>query len=282
MKKYFTIIVLFCSFIVNAQVLHVSLVVQQQDQWCWAGCSKCILNYYGDSVNQCDIAEYTRTVATWHSFGSTNCCINASAGCNYWNYNWGYAGSIKDILNHFDNIATADLGTLTTNDIATQLSANHLFVEHWSWPTGGGHFVVGYGISGTGSSASIYYMNPWPGEGLSVCTYDWMLTGTNDMGDHTWDATNEVTSYPHTAGIEQLPQMLVNDMVYPNPSTGAVWINGNTNDEVEIFNVAGKKVYNASLKNKITELELANLPKGMYIVKIKSNEGSNVAKLLLQ
>src|SRR6185437_8312909 len=188
MKKYFTVAALFCSFIVNAQILPVSLVVQEQDQWCWAGCSKCILNYYGDSVNQCDIAEYTRTVATWHSFGSTNCCINSSLGCNYWNYNGGYAGSIWDILYHFDSIANiVEDYTLTTDEIAAQLSANHLFVEHWSWPGGGGHFVVGYGISGSGRSASIYYMNPWPGEGLNICTYSWMLSGSNDMGDHTWD-----------------------------------------------------------------------------------------------
>src|SRR5438045_610305 len=76
-------------------------VYQEQDQWCWAGTTQAVISHYGKYVSQCSIAEYVRTVATWHSYGSTNCCVSGSGGCNYWNYNWGYTGSIQDILVHF-------------------------------------------------------------------------------------------------------------------------------------------------------------------------------------
>src|SRR5512136_209086 len=83
------------------QVLDVPLVYQEQNQWCWAGVSSSILRYYGHPQEQCTIAEYTRTVATFHDFGSVNCCTDANQGCNYWNYLSGSPGSIEDILAHW-------------------------------------------------------------------------------------------------------------------------------------------------------------------------------------
>ena len=169
----------------SAQVLNVKKVTQEYDQWCWAGVSSCILDFYGHPVSQCSIAEYSRTVITWGSYGSTNCCVNANAGCNYWNYNYGNAGSIQDILLHFSNISNTGLGrTLSLTEIQTQINQYRPFVVRWGWTTGGGHFVVGYGISGN----NIYYMNPWPGEGLKIATYTWL---TND-GSHTWTHTNQL------------------------------------------------------------------------------------------
>src|SRR5512140_1901508 len=85
----------------KGQILPVTLVIQEQNQWCWAAVSKCALDYYGHSVSQCAIAEYTRTTATWHDFGKQKCCDFPTGNCNYWNYDWGYSGSISDILKHF-------------------------------------------------------------------------------------------------------------------------------------------------------------------------------------
>lgn len=194
MKKYLFVIVALYFGSVNAQVLPVPVVIQEQDQWCWAGCTKCILNYYGDSVRQCDIAEYVRTVATWHSYGATPCCTDATLGCNYWNYNWGFTGSIQDILVHFDGITNHGTGALSLAEMDTEAVHYFPFVCHWSWVGGGGHFVVGNGVD---ASNNIHYMNPWFGEGAHICTYSWMLSD----GSHNYDATNvldycPVTSHP--------------------------------------------------------------------------------------
>jgi hypothetical protein len=180
---------LFTFHTASAQVLNVPEVIQEQDQWCWSGCSKCILNYYNFTINQCDIADYARSVITWHSFGTTPCCISAASGCNYWNYNYGYAGSIQDILRHFDGITNHGTSALTQAQMVTDVSHYHPFVLHWSWVGGGGHFVVGHGVD---SAGMIHYMNPWFGEGLHICTYAWMQTD----GSHIYDATNVIDTCP--------------------------------------------------------------------------------------
>lgn len=284
MKNYFLSLILICSLAVpsKSQVLGVRLVVQEQSEWCWAGCTKCILNYYRDSISQCTIADYVRTVATWHSFGTTNCCTNASLGCNYWNYNWGTNGSIQDILVHFANIANHGVPTLTTAEITSEIAANHLFVVRWAWTTGGGHFVVGHGISGSGSAASIYYMNPWPGEGMSIGTYSWMLSGVNGMGNHTWSGTNVITSLPASLAVNQPEQVKENGFVYPNPTNGFVSIKCSINDVVEIFDVTGKLIYGTTAVSEQAGVDMSLNPKGLYVVKLRSLAGVEVARLVLE
>jgi hypothetical protein len=180
----------------NGQVLNVPLVTQEQDQWCWAGVTSCTLGYYCTPTPQCEIAEYTRTVATWYNFGSTDCCVDASQGCNYWNYLYGALGSIEDILNHFAGISNSGLGyALSVEEITTNIQLNRAFIIRWGWTTGGGHFIVGHGISGN----NIYYMNPWYGEGKKVATYSWIC---ND-GSHEWTHTEILTTSPNSSVPEQ-------------------------------------------------------------------------------
>jgi hypothetical protein len=172
-----------------AKVLDVPLVTQEQDQWCWAGVSKATLDFYGFNINQCTIAEYTRTTATWHDFGSTNCCADASQGCNYWNYNWGYAGSINSILQNWGVSNYGYGAALSIDEITEQIDGNRPFIIRWGWTTGGGHFLVGHGIDDNGM---VNYMNPWPGEGLTTALYAWVVSGSN----HTWTHTNILTASP--------------------------------------------------------------------------------------
>ena len=185
------------SVSLNAQVLNVSKIIQSQNQWCWAGVSQCVLEFYGKSLTQCQIAEYTRTTEQFTdiSFGSANCC-SSPATCNNWNYNWGGPGSIEDILLHFANIPTDKLtSVITPAQITAAVQSNRLFIVRWALTAGGGHFVVGHGIDGQ----NIYYMNPWPGEGKKIGTYAWLQTAT----DHSWTHTNVCTvsaQLPGTAG----------------------------------------------------------------------------------
>jgi hypothetical protein len=164
-------------------------VIQEQSQWCWAGVSAALFDYFKAGVPQCEIADYARTVATWHDFGSVDCCVDPDMGCNYWNYNWGYDGSIEDILESMQKkIAIQNYGLsrkLTLTEVETDLSGNKPFVIRWGWDSGGGHFLVGYGID----EDLMNYMDPWFGEGHMIGTYDWVSLG----GGHTWTHTNRIT-----------------------------------------------------------------------------------------
>lgn len=184
--------------------LNVPEVIQEQDQWCWAASSAAVLKYYNQAKSQCTIANYTRTTATWHDFGSTDCCTNPSGACNYWNYNWGYSGSIQDILQHW-NVPNTPVGSAyTIPQIQTEIGAGKPFIIHWGLSPSGGHFVVGYGIS----DSTIQYMDPWMGEGYKLAKYSWVVKGA----DHTWDLTNKMTNAPTSGTVERagrLPAGLV-------------------------------------------------------------------------
>lgn len=164
------------------QVLDVPEVIQEQSQWCWAAVSKNVLSYYGHDNEQCEIAEYTRTVATWHDFGQVNCCENPNLGCNYWNYNWGYTGSIADILNHFSGIETNNIGSkLTLAQIENELINGKPFIFRWGFTSGGGHFLVGHGLTGN----AMHYMDPWFGQGHMIADYDWVVSSQTHSWTHT-------------------------------------------------------------------------------------------------
>ncbi len=179
-------------------VLSVKETFQEQDQWCWAGTSCCVLDYYGTTLAQCVIADYARTRITWRDFGNVDCCVQPSGRCNYWNYSWGADGSIEDILQHW-GVSDATFGSgssgepdpLSLDTVRTEIAAKRPFIFRWGWDGGGGHFLVGHGLVGT----TFYLMNPWPGEGFLIMSYDWVCRGDT----HTWTHTNVMTTTPRLA-----------------------------------------------------------------------------------
>ncbi|MFI5252823.1 MAG: T9SS type A sorting domain-containing protein [Bacteroidota bacterium] len=183
-KSVFVLTLVLQSFLFS-QVLHVRENIQEQDQWCWAASTCTVLQYYDEDIPQCQIAEYTRTVATWHSFGAVNCCTSASQGCNYWNYNWGYPGSMQDILAHW-GVDNGGVGVLSLVSVQNEISHNRPFIFRWQWSDGSGHFLVGHGLVGT----TMYYMDPWFGEGLHIADYSWVVS----TYPHTWTHTNVLST----------------------------------------------------------------------------------------
>jgi hypothetical protein len=258
-----------------AQILNVPEVIQEKNQWCWAGVSKCILDYYGYPVEQCQIAEYARQVITWHNFGNTDCCINPNLGCNYWNYNWSYPGSIQDILIHFGDIQNYGKGSsLSLSEISSELSSERPFVIRWGWYSGGGHFVVGHGINDN----YLHYMDPWFGEGLHISSYNWVL----DDGNHSWTHTNILTTNPSIITTNKLS----NIAVYPNPTNGELRILMNNEqlimNNIEVFDVYGKKLSSNHLipisSNHL--INISHLSAGVYIVKVHTETGEVIRKVV--
>ncbi len=84
------------------------------------------------------------------------------------------------------------------------------------------------------------------------------------------------------ASIEQNIEGL---SIYPNPVSSNrtfVYITSKRNltKKIECFNVLGKKVYSTILIGK--ELNISNLSKGVYILKITENEISETRKLVIK
>ncbi len=278
MRQFFFVFLISILFLqlqdkqAQAQVLDAPLVFQEQNQWCWAAVAQSVLKYYGYQVAQCEIAEYTRSVATWHNFGNVNCCESASQGCNYWNYNWGRDGSIEDILMHFGNIKTTKRAShLIYQEAAYEMQKNAPFIMRWAWKSGGGHFVVGHGLSGD----FMHYMDPWYNQGHMIGLYNWVVESTN----HTWTHT-QMPDVTETAS-QKIP--LENPELFPNPFSDRLILSRADNiKQVLIFNLYGQQIMRKDIQGENPHIYTGDLPAGIYWVALLDLNGQTTTQKMIK
>jgi len=70
--------------------------------------------------------------------------------------------------------------------------------------------------------------------------------------------------------------------IYPNPTTGIFIIKGNGIQFIEIANISGQIVKQVSINNLQFTIDLSNQPKGIYIIKIVTDKGTTVKKVMLE
>ena len=274
-KIKIALLIIFISPSAFSQVLNVPLVTQEQDEWCWAAVSKSILNYYGDSVSQCQIAEYTRETATWNNFGNVDCCTDPSQGCNYWNYPYGYTGSIQDIL---QNWGVQNYGIdypLTPTEIAQEISGSRPFIIRWGWTAGGGHFLVGHGFI----DSTLYYMNPWFGEGYKFADYSWVLSNA----DHEWTHGNLITTNVSAFNKNLIEKSQYS--VYPNPSHNNIIIDFTGENKpsgviCEIQNTTGQTIKKLILFENRTIVDIKNINSGIYFLKLTTDKDFVIERII--
>ncbi len=161
---------------VFARVLNVPEKFQERNQWCWAGTTQAIFQYYGTILTQTAIAAYgTNEYNTWnYLYGSDTDAPYYRKGINMIFNNWG-----------LDCIYGAY--TMTQMQVQNRIDSGRPFVIRWAWSSGGGHFVDGRGLEGD----YLYYMDPWPGNGYQIALYSWVV----DDGNHEWTHSLELTTY---------------------------------------------------------------------------------------
>ena len=97
------------------------------------------------------------------------------------------------------------------------------------------------------------------------------FAGSNNLGVELWKLTdNSLSTNEHNNSITQKLN------IFPNPASNIVIIKMDDEIEienVEIYNLLGKKVYTHKTSNQQnTEINISNLSKGMYLVKVKVNK----------
>jgi hypothetical protein len=89
-----------------------------------------------------------------------------------------------------------------------------------------------------------------------------------------------------TLGIAQIDPTSSDVKVYPNPSNGifTVQIANNYNNQIEVYNMLGEKVYSAKQTAKNTLIDLSGKSKGVYFYSVSTETGSLISqgKLLVQ
>jgi len=89
-------------------------------------------------------------------------------------------------------------------------------------------------------------------------------------------------TYNSTLGINGFNNKIFNVKLYPNPTSNnfKIDIGNNSNIEaLEIYDILGKKVM--SVKNNIDHVNISSLNNGIYILKIKTNNGEASKKLIV-
>ncbi len=117
-------------------------------------------------------------------------------------------------------------------------------------------------------------MANWNTQNLSARTYLLWLTIFVD-GDTAISCNREV-ALTNITGVNE-PTVSDNIYLYPNPTTGIFTIEGNNILKIEIFNTAGKEIYNGHL----TTVNLEEYQKGIYFVSIKTENGVFIKKIIL-
>lgn len=110
---------------------------------------------------------------------------------------------------------------------------------------------------------------------------------TGPTGGHNV-ISESVTSYTGTTGISEASQKIINYQFYPNPATDKLNLviedETNSNFELSIFDVMGKIVKHVSTltSNIKHEIVLGDLSRGLYFLKIKSDNVSRIEKLVVE
>ncbi len=115
-------------------------------------------------------------------------------------------------------------------------------------------------------------------EYTSAGTYTITLTA---YGDFCENSTAQTITILDEVSIQNTENNLF--QIYPNPSNGVFEIENNTNDNIylEILNIEGKIIYTSNFNNK-TKIDLSNYSKGIYFIKLNSNNETYYKKIIIQ
>ncbi|MET3135173.1 hypothetical protein AAKU55_005481 [Oxalobacteraceae bacterium GrIS 1.11] len=180
-----SLLLAFQSAQAQVRTLNIPLVTQEHSQWCWAGSSKAVLNFYNKTPSQCQIVNW--------AFGLNYACGNSSfnwnSNANQPNNMYGGNGSVQGILQNWGVPNNAINNYLSWNSVLNDINANRPFVIRYGWTNGGGHILVGSGYETVNGVNYLYIMNPWPGEGQTYRTYNSAVSAS----DHRWTHTQRMT-----------------------------------------------------------------------------------------
>ncbi len=75
--------------------------------------------------------------------------------------------------------------------------------------------------------------------------------------------------------------------IYPNPTTGKIFIDmsvkkGENIETVEIINTIGKTIKQYTVNNNTISIDISSQTKGIYFVKVTTNKGVAISKVILE
>lgn len=136
----------------------------------------------------------------------------------------------------------------------------------------------------------IYENNQWDSLNMqnSPIADNWVSDLNVDLRGNLW-----ISHYNHGIDVYNKngvalavtePTVVLNALVYPNPTTGKInlqWA-GNGMADVTVLNIEGKVIYKHTYTENNIMLNLGNQPAGMYVTEIRNNNTVQRIKVLVQ
>ncbi len=141
-------------------------------------------------------------------------------------------------------------------------------------------------LIGNETDLRLYYKFDIPqnGTGMTINNYATATGSTLNGLTYSTNSTSPFTTnscFVYT-GIQENSLSSVDYSVYPNPTTGNVIVSGKNIKTIEIYNVIGENIYTINKQQKSNDIDLSNLQKGVYFVKIYSEENIYIEKIVKQ
>jgi photosystem II stability/assembly factor-like uncharacterized protein len=145
-------------------------------------------------------------------------------------------------------------------------------------------YIVGYGLSQPFISSDAG--NTWLLDGTyPISTHNTCISISNKhkviVGTVDGDVVLNENSPLSTISIADLSSL----NLYPNPTTGIFYLNTDKKiKSIEVYNLIGASVFKTNPNSNINihEINLTNIPKGIYVVKISNETNSIQRKLIIE
>lgn len=112
-------------------------------------------------------------------------------------------------------------------------------------------------------------------EGLNdIRTYYYTVTGQSAIMESS--PSNEAFVDMNTDIAENADQI----MIYPNPSSGLVFVEGPNLSQISVFNLMGQEVKHFDTQDTATRIDLSDLPDGVYVIKATAENGSRSIRIV--
>lgn len=101
------------------------------------------------------------------------------------------------------------------------------------------------------------------------------------MGDEVWfDQMSVTISDPSTASVNE--NILEGVSIYPNPVSDKLNITSPTGSKISLYNVLGKNVKYTFSTSETATLQVSDLAKGVYVLKISSENKTKTSKVIIR
>ncbi|MFH2096604.1 MAG: T9SS type A sorting domain-containing protein [Bacteroidota bacterium] len=192
------------------------------------------------------------------------------------NYVWTVAGTYSDTVSNSagcDSVYTINLVQLPAP--AVDLGNDLTIAENQSVIIGSGYNLPNY-LWNTGDTLPVLII---AGTDLGEGTYTYWLYSQNGNGCSAADTITITVT--HSIDIEEItPHDGVS--IYPNPAKGMIWVQAEGITGIEITDIQGKLMRSSGRLCNCCEIDLGNLPSGVYLVKVLTVKGAVTGKLIVE